>query len=625
MLKKRFFGILFAVALVFGLVPSAAFAANPIDTDVVIHKRDVASGTGAVDHDGTELQTPPGDPMPGVIFKYWTISNTATAAQMAAIAALQDIDEIEAYATANPTVLTGGTQTAATDTNGQVIVSAMPEGKYIFGEVNGASHNVTEYIGVPFLLELPAMKTDGTGYFGTGAEALHVYPKNAISSPGLEVETIDEKRDNFNNKVRIGPSAFRVEAYNTATSQYETVGSIGANGIITLGGGHITLSDLPAGSYRLINTLAPVGFVKDERPINFSVAAGQVSFDAATSNPKSSFTPAAQPGDNPLITLELNREAEVEKEEDAGGTATVGEAITWTVDITVPTDIDEYAKFEMRDTIDSRLDFSGLDKITVTVDGTALVDPTNYTASYTDSTRVMAIVFNPASLGSYEGKTIVVTYETVINDSAVMGEEIPNHVVIDYNNGHGMESEVEPPVVPTVWTGGAKFKKIDGSNSSIVLPGAEFKIATDAAGTTFLKWTQDLIDIATNPGSAGALANLDFKTPAVGDDIVMVSNNSGVFGMVGLKGGTYYLVETKAPNYNGNQYNLLRDPRPFVVSQTSFEDTATMNVENNTGLQIPQTGGVGTVLFTVIGVALMGCAIVLFRKKRKPSNAGSEE
>lgn len=615
MMKKRLVSVLCAFALAIGLLPTAALAAPAISTDVVIHKMEVASGTGLESHNGEEITNFTGTnlegatPMQGIIFKYWKIADSATSAQMSAIKALSTIADIEAYATANPTILTGGTETAATSVAGTVTVAGLAEGKYIFGEVNGASNNVSEYIGVPFLLELPAMKASGTEYFGTGANALHVYPKNALENPGLDFENVDEK-----TLVRIGGGSFRVELYNSGTDSYETVGSIGASGIITLANGVITLADLPAGHYQLVNTIAPGGYMLDNRPVKFEVSAGNVIFNTVGNNPKASFT-AGTSTDNPMITLAFEKKPAVTKTEGNGGTERVGETVTWTVSLEVPASIDEYLVFKMTDTIDTRLDFLGTSSITATVDGAALTLGTHYTVDFNTTSRIMSVEFAPASLGSYAGKTIVVTYGTKINETALMGQEIPNDVNLDFDNGHGSVSTpgdpynppIKPPVTPTVWTGGAKFLKVDGSNNTVVLPGAEFKIASDAAGTIFLTWTQDLMD-------ANDLSK--FKNPAPGAEIVMVSGSDGVFEIKGLKGGDYYLVETKAPNHNGTQYNLLRDPAKFTITKTSYEDTSKMTVQNNSGLEIPQTGGIGTVIFTLAGIALMGVAVFLFRKKK---------
>ncbi|WP_139651488.1 SpaH/EbpB family LPXTG-anchored major pilin [Raoultibacter phocaeensis] len=612
MTKKRFISMLFAVALTMGLVPAMASAADPISTDLVIHKMQVETGTALEDHDGKEITDPTGTnledatPLSGIIFKYWTISPSATPAQMAQIQGLSTIEAIDAFITANPGILTGGTETAASNAQGIVNVNGLAEGKYLFAEINGASENVSEYIGVPFLLELPQMKTDGTGYFGTGADALHVYPKNVKKMPGLDVESVDA-----DTSARIGSTDFLVQKWNDSTSAYETVTGIGTGGTITLPSGFVQLGDLPAGKYQLVNTEAPTGYVIDNRPVGFTVSAGVVTFDSPNS-PMASFTHATG-SDNPLITVKFTKKAEVGKTEENGGTERVGELVTWKVALDVPTLIKDYVKFDMTDTIDTRLDYVA-DSVVAKVGSTTL-GSTHYTASYDDATRVLTVAFTPAALEAFEGEQIIVTYNTKINETAVMGEEIPNNVELSFNNGHGHitePGEVTPPVTPTVWTGGAKFKKVDGSNTTVPLPGAEFKIASDASGTTFLTWTQDLLD-ANDPSK--------FVSPTVGGDIVMVSGTDGVFEIKGLKGGTYYLVETKAPTVGGTQYNLLRDPAPFTITQTSYEDTSTMSVENNSGLQIPQTGGMGTILFTIVGIALMGAAIVLFRKKRGAASA----
>ena len=83
----------------------------------------------------------------------------------------------------------------------------------------------------------------------------------------------------------------------------------------------------------------------------------------------------------------------------------------------------------------------------------------------------------------------------------------------------------------------------------------------------------------------------------------------------------YYLVETQAPS----GYNLLDDAVKVKFTDTDVENTAgvyTVKVSNSSGIQLPITGGTGTVIFTIIGIALMVGAVVLFvvsRKKAKES------
>lgn len=83
----------------------------------------------------------------------------------------------------------------------------------------------------------------------------------------------------------------------------------------------------------------------------------------------------------------------------------------------------------------------------------------------------------------------------------------------------------------------------------------------------------------------------------------------------------YYLVETKAPT----GYNLLSNAVEVHFTDAEVAGTNgiyTVEIENTSGIQLPITGGTGTVIFTVIGIALMVGAVVLFvvsRKKAKES------
>ncbi|MDR2715511.1 MAG: SpaH/EbpB family LPXTG-anchored major pilin, partial [Coriobacteriaceae bacterium] len=287
----------------------------------------------------------------------------------------------------------------------------------------------------------------------------------------------------------------------------------------------------------------------------------------------------------------------------------IGDPITWEVTIPVPSEIGDYEYYRIVDTLDSQLSWVGNGNVVVKAGATTLTSPAAYSTSISGQT--LTVNFVPSALKAYEGQTLTITYDTVINATADMGQLAKNNVSLEFNNGHGGEGTTVPDLPPAVWTGGIKFLKVDGQNQNMTLPGAEFKIATNAAGTDFIKWNAELI-AANSTGS--------FVTPATGQDIVMVSNANGAFEIKGLAGGTYYLVEIKAPlDSNGRPYNLMRDPAPFEITKTSYGANASdaVKILNNQGWAPPMTGGMGTLLFTLVGGALMALGVVLFFRKKK--------
>ncbi len=124
MLKKKFLGVLCSIALIMTLVPATvAAAADPITTDVVIHKLVVAAGTAEAAHDGEEIDELTGNlagatPLAGVTFRYWSIADTATAAQLAQLLGLETVAAVEAWMAINTGILTAGGTTGATDAQG---------------------------------------------------------------------------------------------------------------------------------------------------------------------------------------------------------------------------------------------------------------------------------------------------------------------------------------------------------------------------------------------------------------------------------------------------------------------------------------------------------------------------
>ena len=106
-------------------------------------------------------------------------------------------------------------------------------------------------------------------------------------------------------------------------------------------------------------------------------------------------------------------------------------------------------------------------------------------------------------------------------------------------------------------------------------------------------------------------------------DITTGDNGAATFAKYEANGTNYdyYLVETQAPS----GYNLLNNAVKVNFTDAEVEATAgvyTVKVPNSSGIQLPITGGTGTVIFTIIGIALMVGAVVLFvvsRKKAKES------
>ena len=85
---------------------------------------------------------------------------------------------------------------------------------------------------------------------------------------------------------------------------------------------------------------------------------------------------------------------------------------------------------------------------------------------------------------------------------------------------------------------------------------------------------------------------------------------------------TYWIVETQAPKYTvidkeGNEiekeYNILKKPFEVTVNATSHQVSNKVVVANSK-FTLPVTGGVGTVIFTLGGLAIMGAAAFLYMR-----------
>ena len=88
-----------------------------------------------------------------------------------------------------------------------------------------------------------------------------------------------------------------------------------------------------------------------------------------------------------------------------------------------------------------------------------------------------------------------------------------------------------------------------------------------------------------------------------------------VTAFTGLKDGTYTLVESTTPA----GYNTAAD-YDFTISGTDYTTTnleQSTTVVNESGTELPSTGGIGTTMFYIVGsVLVIGAAVVLISKRR---------
>ena len=82
-----------------------------------------------------------------------------------------------------------------------------------------------------------------------------------------------------------------------------------------------------------------------------------------------------------------------------------------------------------------------------------------------------------------------------------------------------------------------------------------------------------------------------------------------------LAGREYYLVETKPPfGYNiTNEITKIS----FIGTEADANGIFTIEITNQIGIRLPVAGGIGTVIFNVIGVLLIGLAVFFIVSKKK--------
>lgn len=98
-------------------------------------------------------------------------------------------------------------------------------------------------------------------------------------------------------------------------------------------------------------------------------------------------------------------------------------------------------------------------------------------------------------------------------------------------------------------------------------------------------------------------------------DYALTTNERGYITINGLDSDTYYLREIEAPA----GYNKLSEDKTVTVRGAGHNTIADIN--NQSGTELPSTGGMGTTILYILGGVLVLAAVVLLVMKKRMSAA----
>ena len=324
----------------------------------------------------------------------------------------------------------------------------------------------------------------------------------------------------------------------------------------------------------------------------------------------------------PTVTKEVEEDST--SEWGATNDADINQVVNYKAVIKVKAGAEKYI---LHDTMSAGLTFDP-DSVKVTVDGksvdadgnyevkTGLNDGCTFEVIFSDDyiTKLAAGLKNSDDGTAAAEKEIIVKYSATLNENAYVGSTTAdnpgntNKVKLQYNDSYTTED------ITTTYTWDMNVLKYGDGDKRKVLAGAEFvllnsqknKVAKIANGK-LTGWVA--VPVADEEGNISWPANTTLTT-----------NADGEIAIEGLDADTYHLREIKAPA----GYNKLNQDTDVTVTRQVSTDGKTMTytkvtseINNQSGAELPSTGGIGTTIFYVVGGALVLGAVVLLVTRRR--------
>ena len=252
---------------------------------------------------------------------------------------------------------------------------------------------------------------------------------------------------------------------------------------------------------------------------------------------------------------------------------------------------------------------------------TGLTEGETFNVKFADLKSVKNADGTDASITS--STKIVVKYFAQLNDNAKRGATgNPNEAWLEYSNSQydeGAGTSKTPHDKVTVFTFNLVINKYK-NNKDTALNGAEFTLYKSTNKTS---WTE-VKKIKNESGSTFTFDGLDsgyykiHETPMAGYD-TLADIEFQVVATYSAEGDPSTLTNLEVKDSSGNV--ISGENKSFTVSAISASDYAQINTDivNKSGNKLPSTGGMGTVLLYVAGIAvfvLAGATLVMALRRR---------
>ena len=317
----------------------------------------------------------------------------------------------------------------------------------------------------------------------------------------------------------------------------------------------------------------------------------------------------------------------------------IGDSIPFQLKATLANNVSSYTTYKVvfHDTLSKGLTYNNDAK--VYIDGTETNGFTVTATVNADGTTTLTVSCDDVkALGAGNSSVITVEYTVKLNENAVLGSAgNPNEVYLEYSNNPNKsengnnETGETPKDVVIVFTYKTIINKVDSENAP--LTGAAFKLeklikGKDGAAGTWTTVKEFTVDETTTSFTFSGLDDGQYKltetkTPAGYNTIdpiyfVIDATHDVTADAPTLKTLNAYLTDA-----NGNKQTEMKDGESVNIDLGTVDLTAgsiTTTVVNKSGAQLPETGGIGTTIFYVLGGVLVLAAVVLLVTKKRMGN-----